>query len=238
MTKFQIVQIGCGGTGGYLIPPLSKFISHLPPSVSAKYIIIDGDTVEERNVLRQNFLPEDIGKNKAAVLGERYGVETADMFVGEQTMPFILSTEKDVINIVIGCVDKVEARLGFIAAFEALIKDTPSQIVYVDAGNFVSTGQILVQGFCVDDSLIENVAEVINIKEIFKDSIGEDTAIPTCSELGDQSILANFTSALHLYNTVTTIMMTRKILTSEIKFTRHTFQTNTNLAVALVAGVI
>ena len=35
-------------------------------------IICDGDVVEEKNLVRQNFTPADQGENKARVLAERY----------------------------------------------------------------------------------------------------------------------------------------------------------------------
>jgi len=45
-----------------------------------RFIICDGDIVEEKNLVRQNFTPADLGENKAKVLAERYssvfGMET------------------------------------------------------------------------------------------------------------------------------------------------------------------
>ncbi len=45
-----------------------------------RFIICDGDVVEEKNLVRQNFTPADLGENKAKVLAERYstvfGMET------------------------------------------------------------------------------------------------------------------------------------------------------------------
>lgn len=34
--------------------------------------LVDGDTVEPKNLIRQNFIEQDIGKNKAAVMADRY----------------------------------------------------------------------------------------------------------------------------------------------------------------------
>ena len=53
----------------------------LDPRLSLIHIFLcDGDIVEEKNLVRQNFTPADLGENKAKVLAERYssvfGMET------------------------------------------------------------------------------------------------------------------------------------------------------------------
>ena len=74
----KIVIIGAGGTGGNVIPHLYRiaFSSNRP----CKVIICDGDIVERKNLIRQNFAECDIGENKAQVMAERYsevfGIET------------------------------------------------------------------------------------------------------------------------------------------------------------------
>ena len=46
----------------------------------ARFVVCDGDIVEPKNRDRQNFVPADVGENKARVLAERYstvlGMET------------------------------------------------------------------------------------------------------------------------------------------------------------------
>ena len=74
----KIVQLGAGGTGGHIAPHLYRLLYSLNRPV--RYIICDGDVVEEKNLVRQNFTPADLGENKAQVLAERYsrmfGMET------------------------------------------------------------------------------------------------------------------------------------------------------------------
>ena len=74
----KIVQLGAGGTGGHIAPHLYRLLYSLDRPV--RYIICDGDVVEEKNLVRQNFTPADLGENKAQVLAERYsavfGMET------------------------------------------------------------------------------------------------------------------------------------------------------------------
>jgi len=60
--------IGAGGIGCYLAPGLSR-IAHPSDSVC----IYDGDLVEKKNLTRQMYTSDDIGKPKANILASRYG---------------------------------------------------------------------------------------------------------------------------------------------------------------------
>lgn len=75
--RFHFFIVGAGGTGGHLIPNLSRLISlvNKDKEEREKYTltIIDADLVEEKNLIRQNFTMRDIGKNKAEVMANRYG---------------------------------------------------------------------------------------------------------------------------------------------------------------------
>jgi hypothetical protein len=76
----NIFVIGCGGTGSRLAPMLIQFlrtisrpfnpVGHLE---SPKIYFVDDDVVEQKNLLRQNFIEQDVGRPKASVLAERYG---------------------------------------------------------------------------------------------------------------------------------------------------------------------
>ena len=66
----KIIVLGAGGTGGYVIPHLYRLAFGRNGYV--RIIICDGDVVEEKNLVRQNFVEQDIGHNKAKVLAERY----------------------------------------------------------------------------------------------------------------------------------------------------------------------
>lgn len=73
----KIIIIGAGGVTSWFLPQLIKILynykvkRNLNTSV-IEIVLIDSDTISERNLLRQNFIPEDIGRNKAEVLSERY----------------------------------------------------------------------------------------------------------------------------------------------------------------------
>lgn len=85
----RIIIAGCGGTGGWFIPKLVKILNEcvtkfliLPP---LEVILIDADVVENKNLLRQNFIKADIGHNKAEVMCSRY----ASHLVSGVTMHYI-----------------------------------------------------------------------------------------------------------------------------------------------------
>ena len=75
----KIVMLGAGGTGAHIAPHLYRLLYALDRPV--KFIICDGDKVEEKNLVRQNFTEADLGENKAKVIAERYsdvfGLETS-----------------------------------------------------------------------------------------------------------------------------------------------------------------
>ena len=65
----KIVMLGAGGTGGHIAPHLYRLLYALERPV--RFIICDGDIVEEKNLVHQNFTPADLGENTAKVLAER-----------------------------------------------------------------------------------------------------------------------------------------------------------------------
>lgn len=61
----KIVMLGAGGTGAHIAPHLYRLLYALERPV--KFIICDGDKVEPKNLVRQNFTEADLGENKARV---------------------------------------------------------------------------------------------------------------------------------------------------------------------------
>lgn len=88
---YYIVMIGAGGTGGYTIQRLSKMMNAFD-SVKSFLLIADPDSVEEKNLLRQPFIQQDIGLKKADVLAKRYGA-TYGLKIGSYSDSYIESVE-------------------------------------------------------------------------------------------------------------------------------------------------
>jgi predicted ThiF/HesA family dinucleotide-utilizing enzyme len=158
----NIFVIGCGGTGSRLVPSLVQFIrsitkEHVPTGWlgSTNIILIDGDVVEAKNLIRQNFIPNDVGKNKAAVLANRYGkaygmnvvaypnfIDKKDVNKGNLRHAIVESTGADTHSgndMVIMCVDSAEARR---IVMNALTPTGSHKTVFIDAGNEDSFGQV------------------------------------------------------------------------------------------------
>jgi PRTRC genetic system ThiF family protein len=66
----KVFVIGCGGNGSHLVSDLARLVGTL--DLDIEIVLIDGDSVEEKNLIRQHFIGADLGKNKAQVLASRY----------------------------------------------------------------------------------------------------------------------------------------------------------------------
>lgn len=69
----NVILIGCGGTGSRVVPLIAQYLSTFPEILAPTFTLIDGDDVEPKNLARQNFIQDDVGRYKAEVLAERYG---------------------------------------------------------------------------------------------------------------------------------------------------------------------
>lgn len=77
----SVVIFGAGGVTSWFLPQLIKIFYNFNQKIYGNNIdlapeinitLVDGDICEHKNLLRQNFIPEDVGKNKAEVLAKRY----------------------------------------------------------------------------------------------------------------------------------------------------------------------
>ena len=113
--EYNILIVGVGGTGSHLISFLSQLIGNRKDKALFDITLIDKDHVEEKNLTTQKFLYEDITKNKAEVLSERYNavydlnIKYIDKFIeNKDDLISLLCEDKQ--NIIISCVDNNKAR--------------------------------------------------------------------------------------------------------------------------------
>ncbi len=200
----KIVLLGAGGTGGYLIPHLYRIAYTIRKRI--RLTVCDGDVVEEKNLLRQNFVRQDIGKNKARTLTERYA--GAFGLEAEYVPDFIESTERlrvllepDYIYdqnegiqetqrvILIGAVDNNKSRRICHQVFcEA------ENLIYIDAGNGLQTGQVVCGVREYGETILEPVAEVY--REILQSQT--DDRFPSEQSCAEQNISAPQSIAANL----------------------------------------
>ena len=95
----KIMIIGAGGIGSFLIP-LLDMVGKNRYAVT----VYDHDTVERKNLTYQNYYKEEIGMNKANMMGERYGVVNAEPFK-------VLSGQQlEGYDLVVCCADNLDVR--------------------------------------------------------------------------------------------------------------------------------
>lgn len=132
----EITIVGAGGTGSYVVPHIARMITTLDYPV--KLTIIDGDDIEKKNLIRQNFCAADIGMNKAEVLATRY----AAAFGIEVAFRASYLTAKDTIpaGLIITCTDNLRSR----ALIRNALTDERTERVWIDCGNEETNGQVIV----------------------------------------------------------------------------------------------
>ena len=219
-----IVQIGCGGTGSQLVPFLARFASQ--QCHKWVYHLIDGDKVEKKNILRQNFVNKDVGLSKSSVLGSRYGGAFGiDMCVHEK----YVETEKEVINmlseltrqnlgILITCVDNNKTRQLIYNTIESKF-DTFNwrRFMWIDVGNELKAGQVFITG----ESQGHKHPRLL---QAYPDLAVVTDKLPTeqsCAERlvsGEQSLAVNATAALMVFNTIAQMTTEQKLTYYEINF--------------------
>lgn len=144
------IVVGAGGNGGYFIPQLIRQIAlqnkllKLENKKLHTITLIDADGVEDKNLVRQNFLPRDVGHNKAEVMANRYGGAYG---VEINYIPEYLDGAKmllDIINadgrtpVIIGAVDNNKTRVIIHEVFKK-----GKDIFWLDAGNEEWAGQVV-----------------------------------------------------------------------------------------------
>lgn len=170
--SYHFVIIGCGGNGSFLIRDLARLIAiknqdivteyerrmregerNLGPAPAIHHMTIcDGDTIEAKNIRRQNFVPADIDENKASVLAQRYSqaygmeINCCDQYLNSaehlSQLCFVPSVNYRSTPIVIGCVDNNATR-SIIAQFIDTEKLRNAEAFWLDGGNEEFSGQVI-----------------------------------------------------------------------------------------------
>lgn len=121
--------VGCGGTGGFVAEGLCRL---LYGSAHTQITLVDFDTVEPRNLLRQNFYPGEVGMFKAEALALRLSRQYGRV-IHHLNSPFVPAHANA--GILIGCVDNALAR-------QAIATSNPTW--WIEAGNGHNWGQVLI----------------------------------------------------------------------------------------------
>lgn len=142
---WDIALVGLGGTGGYILQSFMRMLKNF--EIRGLLTLADGDEVEEKNLLRQNFIQQDVGKKKVDVLARRYSnVYDMDM----RTIGGYIENVESVKNlfvlgkgswndfpgrrayrVLIGAVDNNKSR----QLFHEFFTQSEDDFIYIDSGN-------------------------------------------------------------------------------------------------------
>lgn len=193
-TQYQtttVVVVGCGGTGGRIIPIIAQHIANHNQEIATnvnsreylkhqmRLILIDMDTVEAKNLKRQNFYQFDVGKGKAECLAERYSA-LYGLDIEYFDKPFdkcdLRATRNDhgrtdANMIIFDCTDNLNAR----KSIEALKRDA----IIISCGNEDQFGQVVVSTINSSGSqrggdLGANVTAVRNIDQWIREDLAKE----------------------------------------------------------------
>lgn len=180
LEDITVLLVGAGGTGSEMLQRLGR-INHTLTTVYNKMltvIVVDNDVVTASNVGRQLLSKADIGRYKADVLIERtnrfYG--TGWLSYTEKLAPDSFGSRLP--NIIISCVDNIEARRVIAKRLSYSQIGMPKEYknyIWIDTGNDFNTGNVIISA-CNDEG--ERVTP--SMFQIFK-KIKDNKAVPSCS---------------------------------------------------------
>jgi hypothetical protein len=187
----MLYLVGAGALGSNIAPDLSK--RSLATKVAMDLKVIDFDTVEERNIVAQNFEPDHIGKKKAQVISDicgkystvnsSYSLEKLD----ENTVKK-LKFDSD-LDMIIDCVDNIETR--HLLWMTGILNSIP--VCHV---GMTTTGQGVVQwSYFIDGMKIVDNFSLSPDNLCGKKIAVEDRKLAPCELSGFRSLILNTAQA-------------------------------------------
>lgn len=239
--NLHFIVIGTGGTGGYLIENLLRLVDVQTPDQELQLTIIDGDSVEKKNLIRQNFYEEDIDKNKAQALYERYihkflnvndnNFKIAQVYLDNPNdLRGLFRMQPNSTPVVVGAVDNNATR----QLIHTAIKDYEDTVIWVDAGNSERVGQVILGTRNIttiaDNSILKLGLETSDFQspvdlypEDFKvvdtaDKLPNDVSCAEHAISSPQNIAANIFSATTLFGVLNKLIGGELIDKQQINF--------------------
>lgn len=193
----SITVVGVGGNGSHMAFGLArlhlalKALGHPGLSVT----LVDPDEVSESNVVRQLFMPQELGCNKALAMAQRLNVIYGLSFEAVPTTASIAQEFLRNSSIIIGCVDNAKGR----AQIRSVYKKTYNTY-WLDLGNRNSDGQYILGCNQKTDAWLPSVVDYY--PTIVRKSKDDDET-PSCSiaeSLGRQELFVNQAVTVHALN--------------------------------------
>lgn len=215
--NYAVFILGAGGTGSWLCAFLDKM------SLNNNVIVMDGDIVESKNVLRQNFKKLDVTKQKAEVVAKHNMMSYVHGYITDTSIFHQLMTEfpEGTIPMLIGCLDNNASR----KIAHDFVNEVP-EAVWIDGGNAERHGQAYV---CIkeDGQIVEGFESPIDIEPAFQNFEGDERrpdqiSCAEQSESAPQNVTANVTSANVLFNIMAIFLNGGALMTNKYIFDTRT----------------
>lgn len=218
--KPHLFIVGLGGTGGFAFASLMRLFN----GQDIKIDLYDGDTVEAKNLARQDFAVSDLDQNKAQALADRYQkmlaskcqitVHTQYLTSAEDFEVDLASSGDSETPIVISCVDNISTR----RLIDQAVKDLTGaiDIIALDSGNGAQGGQVVVWGNYPAQvqkpfsepvnralaSMLELFPEINKITSVFDENPGLVSVCAEQSQSKPQTMMANVLNGQIIANAV------------------------------------
>jgi molybdopterin/thiamine biosynthesis adenylyltransferase len=232
----KIFMLGAGGTGGHVAPNLYRMLFSLDRAM--KIIIADGDLVEEKNLIRQNFISADLGRNKAQVIAERYAsafgmeIHYISSFIEDeksllelvkpdryQAPPYDYYRTEESLSILVGCVDNNKSRK---LCHDVFMKS--NNLIYLDAGNGEFGGQVVCgirrKGKTYYKPVGELYPDVLELDDT--DKFPTELSCAEAAVSAPQTIVANVMASTAIISYLYSILVLGSIETRSVTFSTKT----------------
>lgn len=156
MKRLSIV-VGSGGTGSYLVPSLLSYFKGISTRLNDEnhILLIDGDIVEEKNLLRQGFLTSSLNQSKSEAIYNMYKdgypdfnlyYEDKFLLFADELVNYVKKHIDDLDEVLLfSCVDNNFARLRMLVGQQLIKQEFPDlSVTFVDSGNEEWHGQSIV----------------------------------------------------------------------------------------------
>lgn len=183
VSNLYVFLVGCGGTGSWLAPHLARYLrlfKQVNPATELKLYFVDPDDVEEKNTFRQNFIPAEIGRNKAETLAMRYTMSAGLPIVAcaenfDKVKDERMRGENSMV-LYLGCVDNAAARRS-ISKKMSYQKWRETSSYWIDCGNHKYSGQVLLSAdgdASIDPFALKGLCSFIPPAQVFHPELFED----------------------------------------------------------------
>jgi PRTRC genetic system ThiF family protein len=208
--RVAILLVGCGGTGGWTAHILAQLAGWAQiQGLDLRLYFVDPDTVEQKNLARQNFCAAEVGNAKAFSLAWRYSVAcglaitpVVDHFSGELLDRYQPAhAPGGTLRLVVGAVDNVQARQAMATAISERLPylSAREKLVWLDAGNERMNGQVVIGNSLAEQPQLSPLGYCVGLP---LPHLQEPTLLMarpqppareavSCAELGEQSLLIN-----------------------------------------------